>query len=110
MRESALRARLAEIGERVGEIVALAGQLVSLDSQNVPPGGGEGRCQESVLEFLRAGEYAFSVHRTWPGRARLYSNASVYRRAVTNGCVNVQPEVYDRLLACCAGQVIRIEP
>lgn len=63
-----------------------------------------------VLEFLRVGKEAFSIHRTWPGRETRYVNASVYRRIITNGCVNVQPEVYDRLLSCCNGAPLEIRP
>lgn len=62
-----------------------------------------------VMEFRRDGAYAFSIHRTWPGRERLYAHASVYRRNVTKGCVNVTPEVYDRLLACCNGAVLEVK-
>lgn len=48
-----------------------------------------------------AGRYA--IHRTWQGRETLYSAPPARRRTVTKGCINVTPEVYARLVECCAG-------
>lgn len=56
----------------------------------------------TVMEFKREGGSAFSVHRTWPGRERLYS-APADKRTVTNGCVNLEPDVYAALVECCNG-------
>lgn len=50
-----------------------------------------------ILVFEETRDTLYAIHRTWPGRERLYANASVYRRSVTGGCINVQPEVFDYL-------------
>lgn len=52
-----------------------------------------------ILVFEETHDTLYAIHRTWPGRERLYANASLYRRSVTGGCINVQPEVFDRLRA-----------
>lgn len=62
-----------------------------------------------ILTFKETATDRFAIHRTWPGRERLYANASVYRRSITNGCINVQPEVYARLRACCDGAKVVIQ-
>lgn len=57
----------------------------------------------------RTGRYA--IHRTYansPRRVRLYSAPAAARRYVTNGCPNVQPEVYQRLYDCCRRQKLVI--
>ena len=60
-----------------------------------------------VMEFLRVGGEAFSVHRTWPGRERLYG-LPIGNRVVTKGCINIEPHVYEKLLECCNGARIEI--
>lgn len=62
-----------------------------------------------VLVFKEVGEYLYAIHRTWPGRERHYANASVYRRTQTLGCINVQPETYEKLLACCKDQKLLVK-
>lgn len=55
-----------------------------------------------------------SIHRVWTGKPaerrvyRLHSTAD-QRRKISAGCVNVMPDVYNQLIACCAGQDVRIE-
>ncbi len=55
-----------------------------------------------VLVFHEGQSYRMAIHRTWRGRERLYEAPSS-NRVVTNGCINVEPEVYEALVACCAG-------
>ncbi len=65
-----------------------------------------------VLQFHEEGEYVFSIHRTWNGRPserrgeRL--RGAVEKRKITKGCINVAPEVYEKLKACCQGQTLII--
>ena len=59
-----------------------------------------------ILLFADRPNGWFAIHRTWPGRERLYANASVYRRHISHGCINVQPEVYDKLVALKAGTLV----
>lgn len=53
----------------------------------------------------RLGRYA--IHRTWRGREKLYE-LPAGNRVVSKGCINVQPEVYAALVACCAGAKVVI--
>jgi len=53
-----------------------------------------------VLVFHEDARYVYAVHRTWSGREQLYGTP---RRNITRGCINVQPEVYQRLVTCCNG-------
>ena len=59
----------------------------------------------NVMVYRETHNALYAVHRTWPGREHLYARAD---RVVTNGCINVPPEVYDRLLACCDGATLLV--
>jgi len=61
-----------------------------------------------VLAFHEDDRYIWAVHRTWPGREKLYAQAPERRRVVTKGCVNVEPSVYLKLKECCNGERIEI--
>jgi hypothetical protein len=66
----------------------------------LPGYGGE------ILTFKETALDRFAIHRTWRGREKLYE-APNGNRVVTNGCINVQPEVFAALLDCCAnGRVV----
>jgi hypothetical protein len=57
-----------------------------------------------VLEFYEDDKYVYAIHRVWllkpkERRAeRLKSPAAKDRQSITNGCINVSPEVYDKLV------------
>jgi hypothetical protein len=57
-----------------------------------------------VMQFAETPEGIMAIHRVWLGRPkerrlqRLASNDPSQRRAVTNGCINVMPEVYEALV------------
>lgn len=57
-----------------------------------------------------------AVHRTWLGNPaqrraeRLASPNPDARKNTTGGCINVEPVVYDALVACCGKSRIIIEP
>lgn len=57
-----------------------------------------------VMQFLETDRDIFAIHRVWLGspkqrRAqRLASGDPAQRRFVTNGCINVTPEVYEKVL------------
>lgn len=61
-----------------------------------------------VLVFKEDALYLWAVHRTWPGRERLYSEPAARRRSATKGCINVEPQVYEQLKECCNGHAIEI--
>jgi hypothetical protein len=56
-----------------------------------------------VLEFKETPDSVYAIHRVWllnPGQhreERLKSSNAEERRNVTGGCINVDPEVYDKL-------------
>jgi hypothetical protein len=68
-----------------------------------------------VLQFKETDKVVFAIHRVWalvPSQqreARLQS-ADPARRSITNGCVNVDPIVYEKLMACCVDGTLSIVP
>ncbi len=56
-----------------------------------------------VLQFAETDQDLLAIHRVWLGKPRerraerLASADVAQRRNITNGCVNVMPDVYDRL-------------
>jgi hypothetical protein len=64
---------------------------------------GVARLWGDVLQVHDDGRAIFAIHRAWLGKPserrleRLASPDPNDRRHVTNGCVNVMPDVYDRL-------------
>lgn len=69
-----------------------------------------------VLKFDERPDAILSIHRLWLGRPaerredRIASPSADDRRAVTRGCINVAPAVYDRLRACCSAATLVIQP
>lgn len=65
-----------------------------------------------ILAFKETPSDLYAIHRVIdvPGQQRidrLKSPDTKRRRAITGGCVNVEPEVYDELVKCCyASKVI----
>ena len=57
-----------------------------------------------VLQFLETDTEVFAIHRVWLGRpgerrAEILAHGSARaRRTVTMGCINVSPQVYERLV------------
>lgn len=67
-----------------------------------------------VLQFAESETTVFAVHRLWllspnQQRAKRIRSSKPNDRVITNGCINVLPEVYDKLKNCCQGQQIIIE-
>ena len=58
-----------------------------------------------VLVFKETENYALAIHRVWLGnpnqhrQERLNSNNPDQRKNITNGCINVSPEIFDELVA-----------
>ncbi|HEY8608130.1 MAG TPA: hypothetical protein VIM12_13530 [Noviherbaspirillum sp.] len=65
-----------------------------------------------VLVFQESAIHLWAIHRVYtlnPNEdrvGRLRSSRPGARRNVTLGCINVMPEVYDRLVACCSKDVL----
>lgn len=75
---------------------------------NAPGYGGD------VLVFKENDRYIWAVHRVYTLNpkedrlARLRSDQPLLRRAITKGCVNVMPEVYQHLATCCSKDILVI--
>lgn len=59
-----------------------------------------------VLQFQETAEQVYSIHRVWllnPEQKRLQrlTSKKVNDKFITNGCINVAPDVYDKLVDCC---------
>ena len=68
-----------------------------------------------VIVFHETDTYRLAIHRVWmlnPKERRMEkirsSNPKV-RRYVSNGCINVEPEVYQQILDCCINQQLVIK-
>lgn len=66
-----------------------------------------------VLQFKESDTHVYAVHRVWMGnpeqrRLERLANPDPRQRRITQGCINVAPEVYDQLVACCVGKPISI--
>lgn len=80
-----------------------AGEFVlERQATRLPGYGGE------ILTFKETVTARFAIHRTWPGRERLYDRPNVARRTITKGCINVEPQVFAALLECCAASPVVI--
>lgn len=69
-----------------------------------------------VLAFARSKDGGvFAVHRVWElkpkqlRRWRLTEGFTEDRRSVTDGCINVMPDVYQKLVDCCSKSTIVIQ-
>lgn len=82
---------------------SLSRQLVQI------PGYGD-----DLLVYREDARHVWAIHRVYtlnPGEdrvARLRSPQAERRRSVTKGCINVMPEVYERLVACCRNDILVI--
>jgi hypothetical protein len=94
---------------------ALVGQSTpvgtfSLSQQETPEPGYGG----DLLVYQENAKYLWAIHRVYTLNPkehrleRLHSAQPSLRRSVTNGCVNVLPEVYQRLVDCCSKDVLVI--
>lgn len=69
-----------------------------------------------LLYGKRRDGVALAVHRVYLGNPRerrldrLASANPDTRRGITGGCINLMPEVYQKLVTCCANASILIEP
>lgn len=68
-----------------------------------------------VLQYDRIPGLVYAIHRVWtlnPSQRRverLQSSNPSERQNVTNGCVNVMPDVYDKLRECCSHSTLVIK-
>lgn len=68
-----------------------------------------------VLQFHETEKSVMAVHRVWTMKPaerrieRLASPNATHRQSITNGCVNVAPDVYQKLVDCCSSSKILIK-
>lgn len=67
-----------------------------------------------LLSFKETDSYLYAIHRVIdvPGQqrlTRLKSPDAKRRNAVTGGCINVEPAVYQELVRCCYGSKLVIK-
>ena len=66
-----------------------------------------------VLQFKETDNEVFAIHRTWilnrkQQREKRLTSTNPKDRMITSGCINVAPDVYERLVACCSNSKITI--
>lgn len=67
-----------------------------------------------ILVYQEGATTLWAIHRVYTlnhnehRRERLAANRVDQRRAVTKGCINVMPEVYQKLVDCCSKDVLII--
>ncbi|RJF92144.1 murein L,D-transpeptidase [Noviherbaspirillum saxi] len=82
----------------------------SLSHQQIPDPGYGG----DILVYKENRRYLWAIHRVYtlnPAERRmerLKSAQADARRSITNGCINVMPDVYQKLVDCCSRDVLVI--
>jgi hypothetical protein len=67
-----------------------------------------------ILVYQESREYLWAIHRVYTLNPqerrveRLHSRRADQRRSITNGCINVMPDVYRKLVDCCSRDVLVI--
>ena len=67
-----------------------------------------------VLQFHETKDEIYAIHRVWllnpkQKRAERLKSNKVSDRYITNGCINVDPIVYERLVDCCSNAQLIIK-
>jgi len=68
-----------------------------------------------VLQFLETDAAVFAIHRVWllnpkQKRAQRLASSDIKQRTfITNGCINVTPEVYKKLVDCCSNSTLIVK-
>ena len=67
-----------------------------------------------VLQFYETKDMVFALHRVWllkPEQKRLerLKSPNLKDHFISSGCINVEPEVYDKLIDCCSSDTIVIK-
>jgi len=67
-----------------------------------------------VLQFKETETIVYAIHRVWlmkPEQQRMQRLRSevITDRFVSEGCINVEPEVYTKLLNCCSREKLTVK-
>jgi hypothetical protein len=94
----------------VGKTTPIGDYPVVWQKTDLPGYGGD------VLAFAKDEHGEYAIHRVWTlnpkqkRSERLQSDNILDRQQITNGCINVMPDVYSDLIKCCNKGVVTIEP
>jgi hypothetical protein len=66
-----------------------------------------------VIQFHSDGNQIYAIHRLWTRspqqqREQRISSPDISRRKISAGCINVMPEVYEQLKACCVNEPLKV--
>jgi hypothetical protein len=66
-----------------------------------------------ILQFHETANAVYAIHRVWllsPAQHRLerLKSDKVKDKFITSGCINVEPEVYEKLIDCCSSEQLMI--
>lgn len=67
-----------------------------------------------VLQFYETETEVYAIHRLWTlnkkeKREQRIKSSNVKDRAITGGCINVESDVYAKLVECCTGQKLLVK-
>ena len=67
-----------------------------------------------VLQFHETPTEVYAIHRVWllnPAQKRTerLKSPNVKDRFISSGCINVEPEVYEKLIDCCTSERLIIK-
>lgn len=66
-----------------------------------------------VLQFKETEIDVYSIHRVWLGNPAQYrlkrlNSKNIKNRIITDGCINVDSEVYEKLKSCCSADLLLV--
>lgn len=66
-----------------------------------------------VLQFFETKNEVYAIHRVWllkPEQKRLdrLKSPNIKDHFISSGCINVEPEVYEKLIDCCSSGPLTI--
>lgn len=67
-----------------------------------------------VLQYYETDKMVYAIHRVWllkpsEHRAERLKSNKVSERFITNGCINLEPEVYEKLANCCSNDTLVVK-
>lgn len=67
-----------------------------------------------VLQFYEDNHQVYAIHRVWllkPQQRRLerLDSNNIEDHLITNGCINIKPEVYEELVNCCSNDELIVK-
>lgn len=67
-----------------------------------------------VLQFKETEKEVYAIHRVWmlnPNQRRLerLNSERIQDRFISGGCINVHPDVYEKLVNCCISEPLIIK-